>query len=140
MTLPPLTPRPDVSKAPDREAPVAWLNKVYNTLHHHDAKVYESSVAYRDGELIPLYPRPSADARDAISKLNAIADCWYADYIRQLQKPECLGRDHKMQTGGFGILEFEAHHEAALRLGRHQGVHEAIKVLTAALDAAMGRK
>jgi hypothetical protein len=36
--------------------PRAWLNTVYNTLHHHDPKVYTDSVAYRDGELLPLYP------------------------------------------------------------------------------------
>lgn len=65
-----------------------------------------------------------------LTDLQVRADSCYCGYINDMMKPECLGWEQKVKIGKFGKAELDAHIAAAIKLGRHQGLMEAIGALS----------
>lgn len=76
-----------------------------------------------------------ARLRSALEDIRSQAGRHYCRSLDQFSKTECLGWEAKVRTGVFGKPEFEAHAEANLRMGRHQGMMEAVKRIASALEA-----
>ena len=53
-----------------------------------------------------------------------LADKAYCDYVKQLNRTECLGVEAKLKNGEFGISELKAHCKASELLGRHRAFAE----------------
>jgi len=82
----------------------------------------------------PRYHRDSAPAGSGevdglADTLVRMADNAYCDYIRKMQREECLGWEEKVQRGSFNSENLRAHVGAGELLGRHRALHEAAALL-----------
>jgi hypothetical protein len=78
-----------------------------------------------------------SDALKALEALEAEADGAYVRYINKMREPLCLGSDYKLENGGFGAAELNAHVDARELLGYHRGMWRVLKALSA-LDQPSG--
>lgn len=104
------------------------LRTGFETVKH----IYRAMIA-----AVPNRPKPqppagvSEDERaKALERVMKDADSAYIEYIRQMEKPDCLGFQAKMNYGKFGLEQLEAHCKASHLLGQHRGIHHAIKMLS----------
>lgn len=65
-----------------------------------------------------------------VDALRKEADRAYCRFLDKMSSRECLGEEAKLQTGGFGQAELNAHRDARELLGVHKGIHRAIRALT----------
>ncbi|MCP5094945.1 MAG: hypothetical protein GY943_05270 [Chloroflexi bacterium] len=69
------------------------------------------------------------DMTALLERLTARADNAYVQYMNNCMRDECLGWVAKVERGGFGRKELQAHEDAAEQLGRHRALHEAVKLI-----------
>jgi hypothetical protein len=87
-----------------------------------------SHAAGQDGEQCRA---ASGEAGELALTLERMADNAYCDYIRKMQRDECLGWEEKVRRGSFDSDNLRAHVGAGELLGRHRALHEAAKLLRA---------
>lgn len=63
--------------------------------------------------------------------IAAAADRHYLRGLELARDPACRGWEAKVQAGAFGLAEMSAHAAMNLSIGRHQGMHEALRALDA---------
>ena len=69
---------------------------------------------------------------EIIKELQRKADGAYVNYVAMMGLPSCLGAAQKLLDRAFGDRELQAHKAAERQLGRHQALHDAIKLIRAA--------
>jgi hypothetical protein len=75
-----------------------------------------------------------AQLDEAIKEIARIADRSYCQALDTLSSKPCLGAESKMLRGLFGTEEHEAHKKANRLMGKHFGMHEALKIIREAIS------
>jgi hypothetical protein len=82
-----------------------------------------------DESKLPALPE---DVAVLVAELRAKGDAAYCRMISDAQhKPECLGWEAKMKSGGFGAAELTAHKEMSELFGKYRAYHDAACALSA---------
>lgn len=68
-----------------------------------------------------------------VRRLQSASDSAYCEYIRTLQRTECLGWEAKVKSGQFGEQELKAHNMANEYLGEHRAYLKAVSVVDGAI-------
>lgn len=71
---------------------------------------------------------------DALDEIRRIADSAYCASLNKFSSTPCLGFEFKVANGRFGKTEHDAHAEANRLMGRHFGMHEALRIIREAVS------
>jgi hypothetical protein len=70
----------------------------------------------------------------ALEEIRRIADGAYCASLDKFSSTPCLGFEAKVERGLFGKAEHSAHAEANKLMGRHFGMHEALRIIRDAIS------
>ena len=67
---------------------------------------------------------------DLKNALKQLGDNAYCESLRIARTPGCLGWEAKTESGQFGGVEILAHQKTNIEMGRHQGIYQALKLIS----------